>query len=294
MAACAGLLEPIVGAMIRRVLASKVIGTDDTPVKVQDHAGQGVKTGRLWAYLGDRDNPFVVYDYTPDRSGDGPERFLRGYRSGYLQSDAYAGYGGLHRRGLVAVGCWAHARRKFHECRASDPERSHAAIAYIGRLYGVEREARDGAWDDARLLAARSGRSRPALESFGAWLEGEAKKVLPRSPIGEAIAYARSNWTALTRYLESPYLSIDNNATENAIRPVAVGRKNWLHLGSDRGGQTAATLPSPVQSCKNLGNEPFAYLRDVRDRVSTHPASRVADLLPDRRMWPGPVAGRKG
>jgi transposase len=296
MAACAGLLEPITKAMIRRVLASKVIATDDTPVTVQDHAGKGAKIGRLWAYLGDRDNPFIVYDYTPDRTASGPERFLKDYRSGYLQSDAYAGYDGLHRRGLVEVGCWAHARRKFHEARTSDPQRSHAAIAWIGQLYGVERQARDEGWDDAKRMAARTERSRPLLESFSAWLEGEAKKVLPKGPIGEAIAYALSNRTALTRYLESPYLSIDNNASENAIRPIALGRKNWLHLGSDRGGRTAATLLSLVQSCKNLGNEPFAYLRDVLERVSTHPASRIDDLLPDRRVLPvkGPPPGRKG
>ena len=192
----------------------------------------------------------------------------------------------------MEVGCWAHARRKFHEARASDPERSHAAIAWIGRLYAVEREARDGGWDDAQLTAARVGRSRPLLESFGERLEGEARKVLPRSPVGEAIAYARSNWVALSRYLVSPYLSIDNNATENAIRPIALGRKNWLHLGSDRGGRTAATLLSLVQSCKALGNEPFAYLHDVLDRVSTHPASRVDDLLPDRRVLPERAAAR--
>ena len=134
MAACAGLLEPIVKAMIRRVLSSKVIRTDDTPVKVQDHAGKGSKTGRLWAYLGDRDNPFVVYDYTPDRSRDGPERFLKDYRSGYLQSDAYAGYDGLHRRGLVEVGCWAHARRKF----SRGPDERPGAVA---RGDGVDRPA---------------------------------------------------------------------------------------------------------------------------------------------------------
>ena len=184
MAASAGLLEPIVKAMARRVLASKVIGTDDTPVTVQDHAGKGSKTGRLWAYLGDRDNPFIVYDYTPDRSRDGPERFLKDYRAGYLQSDAYAGYDGLHARGLVEVGCWAHARRKFHEARTSDPERSHAAIAWIGRLYGVEREARDGGWDDARLMAARAERSRPLLESFGAWLEGGVDEGSAQEPGG--------------------------------------------------------------------------------------------------------------
>lgn len=288
MATIADLLEPIVREMTRRVLNSKVIGTDDTPVKVQDHAGKGVKTGHIWAYIGDRDHRFVVYDYTPTWSAKGPERFLKAYTSGYLQSDGYAGYNGLHRRGLVKVGCWAHARRKYHECRTSDPERSHAAIAWIGQLYTVEREAREGSWDDARLLNARLERSRPTLEAFQLWLDGESRKALPRSPIGEALAYTQSNWESLTRYLESPYLSIDNNATENAIRPIAVGKKNWLHLGSDRGGRTAAILLSLIQSCKLLGNEPFAYLRDVLDRVSTHPASRISDLLPDRRIWTAP------
>ena len=126
----------------------------------------------------------------------------------------------------MAVGCWAHARRKFHEARSSDPERSHAAIAWIGQLYGVEREARDGGWGGSRLMAARSERSRPQLGSFMAWLQGGGDEDAPQKPGGEAIAYARSNWVALTRYPESPYLSIDNNATENAIRPIALGRKN--------------------------------------------------------------------
>lgn len=286
MATVADLLEPIVREMKRRVLSSKVISTDDTPVQVQDPQGKGSKTGRIWAYLGDRDHRFVVYDYTPDRSRAGPEEFLKSFTSGYLQADAYSAYDGLHRRGLVEVGCWAHARRKYHECRTSDPERSHAAIAWIGGLYAVEREAREGSWDDNRLMTARAERSQAILNQFQSWLEGEAKKVLPRSPIGEALSYSRTNWEALTRYLESPYLSIDNNATENAIRPIALGRKNWLHLGSDRGGRTAATLLSLIQSCKMLGNEPFAYLRDVLSRVSTHPASRISDLLPDRRVRP--------
>jgi transposase len=289
LAACAGLLEPVVKAMTRRILTSKAIGTDDTPVTVQDHGGKGSKTGRLWAYLGDRDNPFVVFDYTPDRSRDGPERFLAGFVEGYLQSDAFAGYDRIHGRGVVEVGCWAHARRKFYEARASDPERSHAAMAWIGRLYEVERESREGGWGDDRLMAARGEQSRPLLEAFWAWLDGEATKVLPRSPVGESIAYARSNRIALSRYLEAPFLAIDNNAVENALRPVAVGRKNWLHVGSDRGGRSAAVLMSLVQSCKRAENEPFAYLRDVLERVSTHPAVRIDDLLPDRRVLSRPV-----
>jgi transposase len=156
LAECAGLLEPVVKVMTRRVLASRMIRTDDTPVIVQDHGGKGAKTGRLWAYLGDRENPFVVFDYTPDRSRDGPERFLAEYGTGYLQSDLYAGYDRLHARGLVAVGCWVHARRRFYDARTSDPERSHAAMAWIGRLYDVEREGREGGWDDDRLTAARA------------------------------------------------------------------------------------------------------------------------------------------
>jgi transposase len=226
LAECAGLLEPVVKAMTRRVLGSKVIGTDDTPVAVQDHGGKGSKAGRLWAYVGDRDNPFVVFDYTADRRRDGPERFLAGYREGYLQSDAFAGYDRVHGRGIIEVGCWAHARRKFFDARTSDPDRSHAAMAWIGRLYDVEREGREGGWDDDRLMAERGERSRPLLDSFRSWLDGEAAKVLPKSPVGEAIAYARSNRVALARYLEAPYLAIDNNAAENALRPVALGRKN--------------------------------------------------------------------
>jgi hypothetical protein len=174
--------------------------------------------------------------------------------------------------------------------RIGDAERSHAGIAWIGRLYAVEKEAREGSWDDVRLMTTRAERSRPTLESFHVWLEGEARKVLPRSPIGEAITSARSNRVALSRSLQSAYLSSDNNATENAIRPIALRKKNWLHLGSDRGGKTAAALLSLVQSCKLRGNEPFAYLRDVLDRVSTHPASQIEDLLPDPRGWPGRVA----
>jgi hypothetical protein len=281
MAAVAGLLKPIVKEMKRRVLLSQVIQTDDTPVTVQLHPGPGTKTGRLWVYLGDRDHKFVVYDYTPDHSSDGPERFLKEYRSGHLQSDAYAGYNGLHERGIVAVGCWAHARRRFYDARTSDPERSHAAIAWIGRLYDVEREAKEQKLDDAARHVLRQERSRPILQALGIWLQGEALKVLPKSPIGEAIGYTLSNWPALSRYVEAEFLSIDNNASENAIRPIAVGRKNWLFCGSDAGGQTAATLMSLTSSCKAANVEPFAYLRDVLERVSTHPASRIAELLPD-------------
>ena len=315
MAQCAGLLEPIWKAMKARILRSNVVMTDDTPVPVQDADVKGKnRTGRLWAYLGDRDHRFVVYDYSPDHRAEWPELFLKPYTSGYLQSDGYSGYDRIHARGIVAVGCWAHARRKFHEATSSDEKRAKQALEWIGRLYGVERAAKDEAnqqWsklgggsndtvrrtlEDQILAEKRNMESREILDGFSIWLESQLGPVLPKSPMGEAISYARSNWKSLTRYLEQPWLSIDNNASERAMRPIAVGRKNWLHLGSDAGGRTAAILLSVTQSAQGSGLESWAYLRDVLDRVSTHPNSRIDELLPDR--WkPSESAdppGRKG
>ena len=281
LATSASLLAPIVNRMSDEVRKSNIIQTDDTTVPVQDKSRDTTKTGRLWTYLGDQNHPYIVYDYTPDRSRNGPEEFLKEYTAGYLQSDAYAGYNGLHNRGIIEVGCWAHARRKFHEARTSDPARSHAALAWIGQLYDVERSAKDQELNDDERLSLRLAKSVPILESLAKWFETERTNVLPKSPMGEAISYARSNWIALNRYLETGALEIDNNASERALRTVALGRKNWLFAGSDAGGKTAATLISLCITCKTLGVEPWSYLRDVLDRVSTHPNSRIEELLPD-------------
>lgn len=291
MATAAGLLEPLVKAMLRRVLLSRVVQTDDTTVKVQDHDGAGIKTGRLWVHVGDGNNRFVVYDYTADHSSLGPERVFKSYR-GYLQADACSVYDGLFQDGTIQeVGCWMHARRKFHEARTSDPARAHVMLAWVARLYEVEDDARTARkrhpeWDDATWHAhryeLRLERSRPTLEAIHAWLEQEHGKVLPKSPIGEAIRYARNHWAALMRPLEAGYLEIDNGASERALKPVAIGRRNWLFAGSDNGGKTAAVLMSLCTTCKELGIDPFAYLRDVLARVSTHPHSRIDELLPDR------------
>ncbi|MGZ3357236.1 MAG: IS66 family transposase, partial [Isosphaeraceae bacterium] len=160
MAAAAGLLAPIVMAMLKRVLLSEVIQTDDTPVPVQDHDGKGIKTGRLWNYRGDHNHRFTVYDYTPDRSRDGPERVLKGFE-GYLQADAYSAYDGLYADGtIIEVGCWMHARRKFYEVRTSDPARSHLVLAWVGGLYKIEEDAKEARkkhpeWDDAAWHAHR-------------------------------------------------------------------------------------------------------------------------------------------
>jgi transposase len=280
MATCASLLEPIVKAMFGEIKKSRVIQTDDTPVPVLDRRLAKTRQGRLWIYRGDRDHPHVVYDYTPDRSGEGPKRMLEGYQ-GYLQADAYSAYDALYAgKTIIEVGCWAHARRKFDEAKTSDAIRAHVALALIQRLYQVEKSAKE--LDDAARQALRQERSRPILAEIHAWLLREQEKVLRKSPIGEAIGYALNHWKALGRYLEAGWLSIDNNASERGMKPVAIGRKNWLFAGSDAGGKTAAILMSLCVTCKELGIDAFVYLRDVLDRISTHPNSRLNELLPDQ------------
>jgi transposase len=282
MAACADLLKPIWKAMHRLVLQSRVVQSDDTTVTVLDPV-LGRFVGRLWVYLGDRAHRYVVYHFTEDRSGDGPQDMLRGYQ-GYLQADAYSGYDALYTSGkILEVGCWMHARRKFYEARTTDPPRAHQALAWIRMLYEIEDEATEKKLDDAQRHTLRQEKSRPILTKLKEWLDQEEQqKVLPKSPIGEAIGYALNHWGALERYLEAGFLEIDNGASERAMKPVAIGRKNWLFAGSTEGGKTAAILMSLCTTCKNLKIDPLAYLTDVLGRVSTHPARRIEELLPDR------------
>jgi transposase len=180
------------------------------------------------------------------------------------------------------VACRAHTRRNFYEAQSSDLMRSMIMLAYIRLLYDVEREVRDLKLDREGRLALRQAKSRPILGDIKAYLEREQPKVLPKSPEGQAIAYALSNWKALVRYTEDGDLEIDNNGAERSLRGVVVGRKNWLFFGSDNGGRTAAVLASFVTTCKRLNIDPFAYLRDIFERISTYPGSRLAELLPDR------------
>ena len=286
--ACAKLLEPLYGRMKQEALESKVLHTDDTPVPVQNKNREGMRQGRLWVYVGDGDHPQVLYDYTPTRCREGPLKFLKDYR-GYLQADAYAGYDELYRRGeVVEVGCWAHARRKYWESRKSDRKRAHTALAYVGRLYKVEREAKaheeenklSGKERAVYRCAARQEKSRPILEEFQTWLQEQENQVLPKSPLGEAIGYTLRQWDALTRYTNDGDLSIDNNPAEQQMRPVALGRKNWLFAGSDDGGWRAAIIYSLIQTCKRHGVDPFAYLRDVLARIADHPMNRIQELAP--------------
>jgi transposase len=281
LAQCADLLKPLYGSMKEVLFQSKVIGTDDTSVKVLDVKLPFARTGRIWPYCGDSNHPVILYDYTATRERAGPEEFLRGYR-GYLQADAYGGYDAFFKdpaRGLIEVGCWAHARRYFHKSLDSDQARMGPALLLIAQLYRVEEQARPLLIAEDRLRL-RQLESRPILEKLHGYLLEIQAEVLPKSPEGRAVRYTLKNWTALSRYCEDGDLSIDNNATERAIRGVAVGRNNWVFFGSDEGGTTAAVLRSFVASCQRVGVDPFIWLKDILSRIADHPITRLAELLP--------------
>jgi transposase len=290
--ASARLLEPVVEAMKACILKSKVIHTDDTPVTVREPGQSGTHKGRFWVYLGDRHHPYTAYDFTPSRKRDGPVEFLRGFGGTkevprYLQADAFGGYDGIYTvaggdaaKGVVIeVACWAHARRYFHEARTSDALRGHTMLAWIRKLYEIERAAQD--LDANERYALRQEKATPLLDAMKEWLDGEQSGLLPKSPIGEAVQYALNNWTALKRYLEDGDLNIDNNPAERKLRAIAVGRRNWLFAGSNRGGRAAAVLYSVIQSAKDHALDPFIYLRDLFLRIPTHPNKDIHQLLPD-------------
>jgi hypothetical protein len=291
MASCAELLTPLYDLVVQRVLISRVIHTDDTTVPVLDPTLPQTRTGRFWVYIGDVRNPYVVYVYTPRRTRDGPEQFLEGFH-GYLQADAFSGYDRLCAGpDVIKVACWAHVRRKFFESRASAPVLAHAALARIRQLYKIEHDAAELSAEDRRALRQRD--ALPLLNAFEEWLAEQSRRALPKSPIGQAIAYAQSNWAALLRYIEHGDLSIDNNLAERMLRAQAIGRRNWTFLGSDRGGRTAAVLYSLTGTCKHQDIDPFAYLQDILRRLPTHPADELDELLPDVWFASHPSARRK-
>ncbi len=276
----ADLLKPLYAVAKQTLFASKVIGTDDTGVKVLDEKLPFARTGRIWPYCGDEDHPVILYDYTATRARAGPEEFLKGYR-GQLQADAYGGYDAFFKdpaRGLTEVGCWAHARRYFHKALESDRARMGPALLLIAQLYRVEQRAR-GLKAEERLRL-RQLYSQGILDKLHEYLLEIEVEVLPKSPEGRAVRYTLKNWTALARFAQDGGLEIDNNRTERSLRGVAVGRNNWVFLGSDRGGKTAAVLRSFVASCQRVGVDPFTWLKDVFSRIAAHPITRLAELLP--------------
>ena len=267
--------------MKKDLFGSKVIGTDDTSVKVLDRKLPFARIGRIWPYVGDAHHPVIMYDYTPTRSRAGPAKFLEGFR-GYLQADAYSVYDAFFKpeRGMTEVGCMMHCRRYFIKALESDEQRMGPALHLIARLYAVEERAKALSLSAGERLALRQSVSARVMRRLHHYLVELQPEVLPKSPSGAAVRYALNQWEALTRFLEDGELEIDNGATERASRDIALGRGNWTFFGSDNGGRTAAVLRSFIASCKRNGVEPFAWFCDVLARIPAHTVSRLSELLP--------------
>lgn len=279
------LLQPLVEAVSRHVLASSKLHADDTPVPVLD-PGQGqTKTGRLWTYVrddrpaNDLTPPAVWFCYSPDRKGEHPQRHLRSF-TGTLQADAYAGFQQLYEGGSVAeAACWAHVRRKFYDIHmAHASPLATEALERIAALYAIEKDIRGKPPDIRREV--RQQRSVPLLAALRTWLETTLPALSQKSDTAVAIRYALSRWPALLRYCDNGGLEIDNNAAERALRAVALGRKNYLFAGSDAGGERAAAIYSLIGTAKLNAVDPEAYLRHVLARIADHPIHRIEELLP--------------
>jgi transposase len=277
--ACAGVLEPLYRLMCDRVRASASLHTDDTPVTLL----APLRTAHAWVYVGDAANPCTVFDLSVGRSRDAPAAFLKGYK-GFVHADGYAGYNPVYEGGATHIGCWMHARRYFFDARLSDPERAHEALARIRALYAVEADARARNVAGAALATHRRQRAAPILAAFADWLAEQAPRVLPKSPMGEAVAYATDQWPSLLICTRDGRLTIDNGPAEQAIRPLAVGRNNWRHVGGDGGLGPTAVLLSLAASVKRHAVNPWAYLKQVLTELPAKPqGADLTDLLPD--LW---------
>jgi len=311
----ADLLSPIVIEMKRQILQSHRINTDDTPVLVQNLAGKVCGKGYLWVYIGDGRHPpgvqvhdraksvsrqsttdddsqkhtgvcQVIFEFTDNHSRAGPIGML-GHYAGYVQADAHSSYNALFEPSSdgtasprVEVGCWSHTRRKFYDARLDDRRRCTEMIALIRRLYDVEREAKEDKLEPDARLALRQEKSVPILDEIQPRLEQWSIELLPKSPVAQAVHYALAQWTPLNRFLEDGRLPLDNNISERMLRLAAVGRKNYMFFGSDAGGHRAAIIYSLVASCKLIGLDPFAYLRDAISTACDPTFDRFADLTP--------------
>ncbi|MBP0496555.1 IS66 family transposase [Pararoseomonas indoligenes] len=279
------LLRPLRDALERHVMGGTRVFADDTTIPVLDRALERARTGRLWAYLrddrpfGGADPPAVLFHASPDRRGEHPRAHLTSFR-GILQADGYAGFAGLYERGgIIEAACWAHVRRKFFDVhQATRSPLAEEAIARIATFYAVEAEL-TGQPPEARQHA-RAERLAAPLQAFQDWLDATLRRIPGRSGLAAAIRYALSRWDALTLILRDGRACIDNNPVERAIRPIALGRRNWTFAGSDDGAARAATLYSLIETAKLNGLDPEAWLRHVLTHIADHSVNRITELLP--------------
>lgn len=279
---CGVALQPLVDALKANLLGERVLHADETPVAMLDPGAGKTHRAYLWSYASTAFAPLqaVVYDFAESRAGRHAEQFLGAWR-GTLVCDDYSGYKALLAQGITEAGCMAHARRRFFDLHANHQSQiAGEVLDLFGQLYGVEREVAE--LDAQQRLCIRQAKARPIADALHAWLRIQRQRVPDGSAIAKAIDYSLNRWAALTRYLDDGHVPIDNNWVENRIRPVALGRNNWLFAGSLRAGQRAAAIMSLIQSAKLNGHDPYVYLKDVLERLPTQPASRVGELLPHR------------
>lgn len=283
MFALAERVLPLVNLMRESALQSLILGVDETPVRMLDAAAlAGSTTSYLWGTVGDRGHPYDCFYFRADRARAGPEELLSSFQ-GYLQSDAYICYEriALSHEEIVKVACWAHARRKFEEVHFTGPTtRTSTAMGYFQRIYDVEDRARD--LSDQQRYELRQLEAKPLVTSFHQWLHEHYDRELPKSKLRGAIGYMLNRWDAFARYLEQGAIPIDNNRTEASLKYGILGRKAWLFFGNERGGETAAALFTLTKSCNRHRIDPYAYLRDVYERLPTMTESQLETLLPDR------------
>jgi transposase len=280
-------LQPLADRLAWHLLQESVLHADETPVQQLDPGGGKTKKAYLWAY---RSNglglgpPVVVFDYRASREGRHAALFLQGWH-GHLCVDDYAGYKALFQdKTVVELGCWAHARRKFFDLsQASGSPVAARALRHIARLYRIEAMAQGKTAEDRQRLRAKH--ARPRLKLFRAWLAKARAKVPDGSGTAKAMDYTLKRWDALSRYAGTGHLPIDNNPVENAIRPIAVGKKNWLFTGSERAGKRATSIQTLLGTARLNGIDPAAWLKDTLDKLPAWPASRIDELLPLR--WEG-------
>jgi len=276
----AELLRPLYDLQRELVLQSSVMWTDDTRVTVLGGEA-GSFQGHFWTHIGDKQHPYSVYDFTTSHSRDGPARFLQSY-SGYLHADAYTGYDAIFLApgsGIIEVACWSHARRRFFDAAKSNPRESHQVLEWIRQLYDIEDRSHGWSVDARRELRARE--ANPILDKIEAYLAELAPRALPKSSLAKAVTYARNQWEALRRYTEDGRLTIDNNVSERTLRHQAIGRKNWLFLGSESAGPRAAVLYTILAGAKRHRIEPWAYIRNLLLRLNADDP-RLEEMLPDR------------
>ena len=281
VSAAAQLLEPLYRLQRKRAIQSPVMWTDDTPVKVLVGGEEGSRLGRFWTYVGDGEHPYSVYDFSVSRSRDGPQEFLKDFR-GYLHADAYAGYDAIYLGSdnqIVEVACWAHARRKFYDARQNYPREAHQVLEWIRQLYDIEDRA--SSMPVAARQQLRRVEAEPVLDQLEDYLAMLVDRAIPKSALAKAVNYARNQWNALRCYTQDGRLTIDNNTAERTLRHQAIGRKNWLFLGSENAGPRAAILYTVLAGAKRHRIEPWAYMRELLVRRHADDGELEA-MLPDQ------------